>query len=51
MRFIAMAMVSCVSRLMAPSDMPPVQNLAMILAADSTWSREITWCYKCGITT
>ena len=39
MRFMAMAMVSCVSRLMAPSDMPPVQKRAMMLAAGSTWSR------------
>ena len=36
MRFMAMAMVSCVSREMAPSDMPPVQKRVMMSAADST---------------
>ena len=39
MRFMAMAMVSCVSRLMAPSDMPPVQKRSMMAAAGSTSSR------------
>lgn len=41
MRFMAMAMVSCVSREMAPSDMPPVQKRVMMSAADSTSSMEI----------
>ena len=39
MRFMAMAMVSCVSRLMAPSDMPPVQKRSMMASAGSTSSR------------
>lgn len=38
MRFIAIAIVSCVSRLMAPSDMPPVQKRSMIDATGSTSS-------------
>ena len=36
MRFMAMAMVSCVSREIAPSDMPPVQKRLMMSAAGST---------------
>ncbi len=36
MRFMAMAMVSCVSREMAPRDMPPVQKRLMMSAAGST---------------
>jgi hypothetical protein len=43
MRFMAMAMVSWVSRLMAPSDMPPVQKRDMMLAAGSTSSIEMGW--------
>ena len=38
MRFMAMAMVSWVSRLMAPSDMPPVQKRVMMASAGSTSS-------------
>lgn len=38
-RFMAMAMVSWVSRLMAPSDMPPVQKRSIMAAALSTSSR------------
>ena len=38
MRFMAMAIVSCVSREMAPRDMPPVQKRAMMSAAGSTSS-------------
>lgn len=38
MRFMAMAIVSCVSRLMAPSDMPPVQKRRRMSAAGSTSS-------------
>ena len=33
---MAMAMVSCVSRLMAPSDMPPVQKRVRMSAAGCT---------------
>jgi hypothetical protein len=38
MRFMAMAIVSWVSRLMAPSDMPPVQKRVMMASAGSTSS-------------
>jgi hypothetical protein len=38
MRFMAMAMVSWVSRLMAPRDMPPVQKRSIMAAALSTSS-------------
>jgi len=38
MRFMATAMVSWVSREMAPRDMPPVQNRLMISSADCTSS-------------
>lgn len=38
MRFMATAIVSCVSREMAPSDMPPVQNRRMMSSTGSTSS-------------
>lgn len=38
MRFMAMEMVSCVSREMAPRDMPPVQKRTMMSAAGCTSS-------------
>ena len=41
MRFMATAIVSCVSREMAPSDMPPVQKRATMAATGSTSSTEI----------
>jgi hypothetical protein len=41
MRFIAIAIVSCVSREIAPSDIPPVQKRAMMAAAGSTSSIEM----------
>ena len=44
MRFMAMAMVSCVSRLMAPSDMPPVQKRVMMASAGSTSSTLMGCC-------
>ncbi len=38
MRFMAIAIVSCVSRLMAPSDMPPVQKRVRMSPAGCTSS-------------
>jgi hypothetical protein len=38
MRFMAMAMVSCASRLMEPKDMAPVTNRRMMFSAGSTSS-------------
>ena len=40
-RFMAMAIASWVSRLMAPRDMPPVQKRCTMEATDSTWSMGI----------
>jgi len=47
-RFIATAIVSCVSLEIAPRDIPPVQKRAMMAAAGSTSSTEIAFLPDAG---